>query len=94
MLGNKGILKGSILGVIPLDSNIFNPTFDNNANFIYKEREYFGPVDINKIGIKILNQNGDIVNLYDRNFSFSLQVKTIYNLSETSTLNIRRAEFL
>jgi hypothetical protein len=94
MLGDKGILKGSILGVIPLDSNIFSPTFDNNANFIYKEREYFGPVDINKIGIKILNQNGDIVNLYDRNFSFSLQVKTIYNLSETSTLNIRRAEFL
>lgn len=94
MLGDKGILKGSILGVIPLDSNFFNSTFDNNSNFIYKKREYFGPVDIYKIGMKLLNQKGDVVNLHDTNFNFSLQVKTIYNLTEKNKINMRGLGFL
>ena len=40
-----GILGGSllnkdILGIIPISSNLFSTTFDNNSNFIYKKREY------------------------------------------------------
>ena len=89
-----GILKNNILGVIPINSNIFTSTFDNNANFIYKKREYFGPVDISKISIKLLNQTGKLVNLHDTNFNFTLQVKSIYNLTEKNKMNLRRSDFL
>jgi len=89
-----GILGGSmlaqnILGVIPINSSLFSTTFDNNANFIYKKREYFGPVNISRISIKLLNQKGNIVNLRENDFSFSLQVKTIYNLTKTSVPGLR-----
>lgn len=82
MLGDGGILKNNILGVIPISSGIFSSTFDNNANFIYKKREYFGPVNISRISIKLLNNKGNLVNLHDTNFNFTLQVKSIYNLTE------------
>jgi hypothetical protein len=93
-IGENNMLKENILGVIPISSNLFQTTFDNNANFIYKKREYFGPVDISRITIKLLNQRGNIVNLHQSNFNFAIQVKTIYNLTEKSKMNLRGAGFL
>jgi len=88
ILGN-GILENNILAVIPISSSTFATTFDNNANFIYKKREYFGPVDISRISIKLLNQKGNVVNLHGAEFDFTLQIKTIYNLTEKSKINLR-----
>jgi hypothetical protein len=89
ILGDSGMIDGNILGIIPINSNLFTTTFDNNSNFIYKKREYFGPVDISRINIRLLNQKGNLVNLHESDFSFSLQVKTIYNLSQNSKFNLR-----
>jgi hypothetical protein len=89
ILGTAGTIDGNILGIIPINSTLFTTTFDNNSNFIYKKRDYFGPVDISRISIKLLNQKGDLVNLHETDFSFSLQVKTIYNLSQSSKENLR-----
>jgi len=77
----NGILDNNILGVIPMTSNTFKLTFDNNSNYIYKKREYFGPVDIAKIGIKLLNQYGELVNLNETDFTFSIQVTSLYDIS-------------
>jgi hypothetical protein len=94
ILGQDGVLDGNILAVIPINSNLFSSTFDNNANFIYKKREYFGPVDISRITVKLLNQTGDIVNLQQTDFNFTLQVKTIYNLTQKSKMEIPGLDFL
>ena len=75
--------------MIPLSSSAFTTTFDNNSNFIYKKREYFGPVDISKITIKLLNQKAGLVNLHNTEFSFTIQVKSIYNVSEKSAFTLR-----
>jgi hypothetical protein len=80
LIGND-LLKGDILGLIPINSSLFSTTFDNNANFIYKKREYFGPVDISRITVKLLNQKGNIVNLHDTDYSFSIEVRSIYNIT-------------
>ena len=93
-MGNGTTLKENILGVIPINSNLFTPTFDSNANFIYKKREYFGPVDISRITVKLVNQKGNLVNLHNSNFNFALQIKSIYNLTEKSKMNLRGAGFL
>ena len=86
---DQGLLAQGILGVIPINSGVYTTTFDNNANFIYKKREYFGPVDISRITIKLLNQKGNVVNLHGTDFSFALQIKTIYNLTQKSVPNLR-----
>jgi hypothetical protein len=68
---------------MPLNGPRFDFIFDNGSDFIYKKRDYFGPVDISKISIKLLNQIGGFVNLLDSEYSFSLQVTTVYDLNKT-----------
>jgi len=75
------ISDSTILALIPITSNPFTTTFDNNANFIYKTRVYGGPIDISKINIKILNQEGNLVDLHYRDYAFSLQVTSIYDIT-------------
>ena len=88
------ILDTNILGVIPLTSQPFTYTFDNNSNFIYKKREYFGPVDITKISIRLLNQIGNLVNLHDSDFSFSIQVTSLYDLNKQDQFVLRTPGFV
>jgi hypothetical protein len=89
----NGILDRNILGVIPITSSISKITFDSNANFIYKKREYFGPVDISKISVKLINQLGEIVNLHETDYNFSIQVTTIYDLNSKGLFEYRNSDF-
>lgn len=84
----NSLIDDDILALIPLNGILFDFVFDNNANFIYKRREYFGPVDISRISIKLLNQTGKVVNLLKNNFSFSLQVTTIYDINNPYTRDL------
>jgi hypothetical protein len=82
LLQNSSIAD-QILAVIPLSGPRFDFIFDNGSDFIYKKRDYFGPVDISKISIKLLNQIGEFVDLLESEYSFSLQVTTVYDLNNT-----------
>jgi hypothetical protein len=42
-------------------------------------RTYFGPVNITKMRIKLLNDHGDVVNLNNANWSFSIICEYLYN---------------
>jgi hypothetical protein len=72
-------LDKNILAVIPLTTPQNSNTFDNNANFIYKTRNYLGPVDIGKITIGLLNPLGGQLDLHFTDFAFTLQVQAIYD---------------
>lgn len=77
-----GILPGSILSkdilaVVPVTSAVFTSTFDNNANFIYKTRNYTGPVNITRISIQLCNPYGEPISLHSSDFAFCLQVTSI-----------------
>jgi hypothetical protein len=78
----NSFISDNILALVPLNSETLSYVFDNNSNFIYKRREYFGPVDISRVTIKILNQSGKVVNLLNNNFSFTLQVTSVYDISK------------
>lgn len=72
-------LDKNILAVIPITTPQNTNTFDNNANFIYKTRNYIGPVDIGKITIGLVNQFGQEIDLHFTDFAFTLQVQAIYD---------------
>jgi hypothetical protein len=76
------IVDNNILGVIPITSAQFQSTFGSGADFIYKSRKYNGPVDIQKISIKILDGQGHLVNMHKYDYSFGLEVVTICDISE------------
>jgi hypothetical protein len=73
------ILDSNILGVIPVMGAPFANSFDNNANFINKVRQYNGPVNISKIQVKLLSPLGQVLNLHFAEFTFVLQVESLYD---------------
>ena len=76
---NTYVLSKNIIAVLPITTPKYLSSFDNNANFIYKNREYHAPVDLKKITIKMLSEQGSLVDLHSVDFSFVLQIKTIYD---------------
>ena len=54
--------------------------FLNEDNLISSVRNYFGPIHIQKLGIRLLNQYGETVDLHYRDFSFTLEMDVLYDL--------------
>ena len=77
---SKSTIGNNILAMIPLNVDSFHICFDNGADFIEKKREYFGPVNIQKLKIQLLNQYGEILNLNSMDFSFSLELEVGYDI--------------
>ena len=81
----NSIIDDNVLGLISLNSSTYSYVYENNSDLIYKRRNYFGPVDISKISIKLLSPLGKVVNLLQNDFSFSLTVTSNYNLKHPET---------
>jgi hypothetical protein len=73
------LLSKNIIAVLPITTPKYISSFDNNSNDIYKTRNYNSPVDIGKISIRMLNSEGIMLDLHSVDFSFVLQVTTIYD---------------
>ena len=69
------------LAVIPL-RNITSirpePYVDNSPSLQQNKRGYFGPVNIDRLRVKLLDDKGNLVNLHDSNWSFCLIVEQLY----------------
>ena len=76
---SKSYIGNNILAMIPLTSNSFHICFDNGNDFIEKKREYFGPVNIQRLKIELRNQYGELLDLNCMDFSFSLEVELGYD---------------
>ena len=71
------------------DDNIFAKINNNVDSFDYAngdidyqfKRQYFGPVDIMKLRIRILDQFGRVVDLNNSDYSFTIKVDQIYDSS-------------
>ena len=47
-------------------------------NIQSNERVYFGPVDIERLRIKLYDDKGYLINLHGNNWSFTLIVESLY----------------
>lgn len=77
---DMNVLSSNIIGKI----NVFEGSFGINLQEFSstdnaKERMYHGPVDIKKLKFRILDEFGDLMNLYNMDFAFTLEVKQVYN---------------
>jgi hypothetical protein len=77
---NSSILNKNILARISLQGSVFNISSENNFNLITTPRQYFGPVDVQKLQIQLLDEYGRILNLNNMDYSFCLTFQTIYDL--------------
>jgi len=73
------ILNPNILARISVKGSGFYVMTQNDLNITTEPRKYFGPVDIQKLQIRILDHRGKILNI-NSNFSFCLVFKMLYDL--------------
>jgi hypothetical protein len=76
----SSILNNNILARISLQGTVFDFLTKDNFNLITTPRQYFGPVDIQKLQIQLLDEYGRILNLNNMDYSFCLTFQTIYDL--------------
>ena len=76
---SKSYIGNNILAMIPLTSRSFHICFDNGTDFIEKKRDYFGPVNLQRLKIELRNQYGELLDLNGMDFSFSLEVELGYD---------------
>lgn len=79
---NSSILNKNILARISLQGGIKILSYlsENNLSLITYARQYFGPVDILKLQIQLLDEFGRIIDLNNMDYSFCLTFQTIYDL--------------
>lgn len=77
---NSSIINKNILARITLQQGSFNIFAQNNLTSLTTPRAYFGPVDIQRLHVQLLDEYGRVINLNNMDFSFCLTFETIYDL--------------
>jgi len=77
---NQSILNQNILARISLRGNYFGILMDNDLNILTEPRKYFGPVDIQRLRIRLYDDFGRILNMNNANFSFCLVFTILYDV--------------
>jgi len=77
---NQSILNDDILARISIKGTHFNMLLDNEMSIVSEPRIYFGPVDIQRLRIRLFDEYGRIIQMNNTNFSFCLKIKTMYDL--------------
>jgi hypothetical protein len=77
----KNGLKPNILARISMCGNEYNNTITNpEYKIITEPRKYFGPVDIQKLYVRLFDDHGRILNMNHSDYSFCLNFKIMYDL--------------
>jgi len=68
-----------VFGIIPITSVSPGDQFvDSGGNLQNQDRMYFGPVNISRMSVKLINDKGDIVDLNNSNWSLSFLCEQLY----------------
>ena len=69
----NGMTRSDIIAKIQIQNSSFNFIIDNNKDLSLKERQYYGPSNIKKLSITILDKFGKVVDLNNSEISLSLE---------------------
>jgi hypothetical protein len=70
----------NILGKIPLSRQRFQLITATNTTSNFLKREYFGPVNIDRLRVQLLDDYGRVVDLNNIDYSFTIEIEQIYDL--------------
>jgi hypothetical protein len=76
---HNGFIGDDVLGRITLDISPDNLLINNPSDKIFKTRDYFGPVRIRQLEIKLINKYNKIIDLLNNNFSLALEFQILYS---------------
>jgi len=76
----QSTLSPNILARIPIKGSYFSLLMENDMLNTCEPRRYFGPVDIQKLHIRVYDDHGRILDINNGNFSFCIKFKMLYDL--------------
>jgi len=86
----SGPYAEDVFGYIPMKTAGLAPGavyVDYGGTLQNQERSYFGPVNIRKLGIKLISNKGDVIDLNGSDWSFSFLVESLYQQKPTIDKN-------
>ena len=72
-------LGNTIMARIPITTNTNSVMFNNGSDLLFKTREYFGPVKLEKLRIRLLNKFGHVIDMNQNDYSIAFEIKENYN---------------
>ncbi len=75
----NSILNPNILARISLKGSYFTILMENDYHIVTEPRQYFGPVDIQRLRIRLLDEYGRPLEMNNANYSFCLNFKVLYD---------------
>jgi len=76
-LENSYLEGNNILARLTINSSSNTIDFTTSADAILKKRQYFGPVSIDTIHVRLLNKYGRVVDLTGNDFSFFIEMEVL-----------------
>lgn len=77
---SKSLFDANILARITMNKEYFKVITNTDGNLVTEPRQYFGPVDITRLHIRLYDDHGRILDMNNMNYSFGLTFKQVYNL--------------
>ena len=72
-------LGDNIIGRVSITESFNTILLHTESDTIFKQRDYLGPVNLNKFRIKILDKYGNEIDLNNNNVSMSLEITQLYS---------------
>ncbi len=77
---NNSIMSPNILARISIKGSYFSLMMETDLSITTEPRKYFGPVDIQKLHIRVYDDHGRILDTNNSNFSCCILFKMLYDL--------------
>ena len=72
-------LGTNILGRITINESFNSIMMNTASDKIYKQRDYMGPVNLNKLHIKLLDKYGNIIDINNNDVSLAIEITSLYS---------------
>ena len=76
-----GLLPDDIIARISIKCPVFSSQSQNDYSVYSEPRYYYGPVNVSKLRVKVIDEYNRIINLNSNDFSFTLRMTTIYSVT-------------
>ena len=71
-------LGNNIIARIPLTAPALNTNYTSPSDLIFKQRDYFGPVKIEKLHLRLVDRFGDTLDIQNNDYSVAIELTTTY----------------
>ena len=71
-------LGNNVIARIPITSPALNINYSNPSDMIFKQRDYFGPVKIEKLHLHLIDKYGETLDIQNNDYSVAIELTTTY----------------